>query len=120
MNRIIDIIKYAHSQKNDTIKVKIQNRSVYHKFAEVEIEVDKKDFQHYLKYNTPKGANEEGYISDYLQDNADLYTDKIDTAMSEANFEYGSGVDDYRGMNEPHSSSEWRFECDELKEGGHL
>ena len=105
MNRITDIIKYAHSQKNDTIKVKIQNRSVYHKFAEVEIEVDKKDFQH---------------LSDYLQDNADLYTDKIDTAMSEANFEYGSGVDDYRGMNEPHSSSEWRFECDELKEGGHL
>ena len=40
--------------------------------------------------------------------------------MSEAEYEYGSGVDDYRGMNELESSSEWRYECEELELGGHL
>lgn len=88
------------------MKVKIQQRSVYHKFAEVEVEV-------------PNNLTEE-QVLDYLWDNEDIYVDKIDTAMSEANFEYGSGVDDYNGMNEPDSESEWRFECQQLKIGGHL
>jgi len=88
------------------MKVKIQQRSVYHKFAEVEVEV-------------PNNLTEE-QVLDYLWENEDIYVDKIDTAMSEANFEYGSGVDDYNGMNEPESVSEWRFECDHLKIGGHL
>lgn len=101
------------------MKVKIQQRSVYHKFAEVEIEVDEKDYQEYIKLNTSQGK-EWHDIQDYLWDNEHLYVDKIDTAMSEANFEYGNGVDDYNGMNEPESESEWRFECDEMKTGGHL
>jgi hypothetical protein len=84
------------------MKVKIIQRSVYHKYAEVEIDVPKdvEDVQQYLVYNE------------------DLYVDKIDKAMSEAEYEYGSGVDDYRGMNEPESSSEWRYECEGI--GGHL
>ena len=88
------------------MKVKIQQRSVYHKFAEVEVEV-------------PNNLTEE-QVLEYLWDNEDIYVDKIDTAMSEANFEYGNGVDDYNGMNEPDSESEWRFECDQMKIGGHL
>ena len=88
------------------MKVKIQQRSVYHKFAEVEVEV-------------PNNLTEE-QVLEYLWENEDIYVDKIDKAMSEANFEYGNGVDDYNGMNEPESESEWRFECDELKMGGHL
>tara|TARA_Y100000114_G_scaffold110844_1_gene104515 strand:- start:13060 stop:13326 length:267 start_codon:yes stop_codon:yes gene_type:complete len=88
------------------MKVKIQQRSVYHKFAEVEVEV-------------PNNLTEE-QVLEYLWENEDIYVDKIDKAMSEANFEYGNGVDDYNGMNEPESESEWRFECDELKIGGHL
>ena len=101
------------------MKVKIQQRSVYHKFAEVEIEIDKKDYQEYIKFNTAKGKQWHD-IYDYLLDNEHLYVDKIDKAMSEAEYEYGSGVDDYRGMNEPESSSEWRYECEELELGGHL
>ena len=101
------------------MKVKIQQRSVYHKFAEVEIEIDKKDYQEYIKFNTAKG-NQWHDIQDYLIEHEDLYVDKIDKAMSEAEYEYGSGVDDYRGMNEPESSSEWRYECEELELGGHL
>ena len=88
------------------MKVKVIQRSVYHKIAEVEVEV-------------PDGM-ECNDIHDYLLDNEDLYVDKIDKAMSEAEYEYGSGVDDYRGMNEPESSSEWRYECEELELGGHL
>ena len=88
------------------MKVKIQQISVYHKFAEVEVEV-------------PNNLTEE-QVLEYLWENEDIYVDKIDKAMSEANFEYGNGVDDYNGMNEPESESEWRFECDELKIGGHL
>jgi len=108
------------------MKVRIQQRSVYHKFAEVEIEVDKNDFQHYLKYNAPKGATAEDYISDYLIDNEHLYTDSIDDKISKASYEFGFGTDydantHYNShMNEPQSESEWRFECDELKTGGHL
>ena len=94
------------------MKVKIQNRSVYHKFAEVEIEIDKVKLKEY----TDAGAT----IQDYLFDYSNLYDDKIDEAMSKAEYEFGSGVDDYRGMVDELDSSEWRFECEELKTGGHL
>ena len=80
-------------------------RSVYHKYAEVEVEV-------------PDGM-ECNDIHEYLLENENLYTDEIDKAISEAEYEYGSGVDDYRGMNEPESDSEWRFEYGD-KYGGHL
>ena len=94
------------------MKVKIQQRSVYHKFAEVEIEIDKDKLKEY----TDAGAT----IQDYLFDYSNLYDDKIDEAMSKAEYEFGSGIDDYRGMVDELDSSEWRFECEELKTGGHL
>ena len=87
------------------MKVKIMQRSVYHKYAEVEVEV-------------PDGM-ECNDIHEWLLNNENLYIDKIDKAISEAEYEYGSGVDDYRGMNEPESDSECRFEYGD-KYGGHL
>jgi len=107
------------------MKVKIQQRSVYHKFAEVEIEIDKKDFEEYIKFNTSQGKKWHD-IQDYLLENENLYVDKIDDAMSKASFEYGFGTSDDANdhnksdMNESDQESEWRFECDELKIGGHL
>tara|TARA_R100000908_G_scaffold51533_1_gene26845 strand:+ start:148 stop:426 length:279 start_codon:yes stop_codon:yes gene_type:complete len=92
------------------MKVKIMQRSVYHKYAEVEIDVDEKKLKEY----TDVGAS----ITDYLFDNANLYEDKIDKAISEANFEYGTGVDDYTGMTDTNAESEWRYEAN--GEGGHL
>ena len=103
------------------MKVKIQNRSVYHKFVEVEIEVDKDDLEHF-KLENGKYTD----IVDYLNANCHLYDEQIDEAMSKASYEYGFGTsadaNDYNKsyMNEPESESEWRFECDELKIGGHL
>ncbi|MCP3698102.1 MAG: hypothetical protein GY920_06035 [Aliivibrio sp.] len=109
------------------MKVRIQQRSVYHKFAEVEIEIDKNDFQDYLRVNNaPKGATAEDYISDYLIDNEHLYTDSIDDKISKASYEFGFGTDydantHYNShMIDSQSESEWRYECDELKIGGHL
>jgi len=95
------------------MKVKIMQRSVYHKYAEVEIDIDKDDYEDYTS-EFSDGLN------GYLNYNEDLFIDKIDEAISEANFEYGSGVDDYRGMNIPEDDSEWRYECEQLKIGGHL
>lgn len=94
------------------MKVKIQQRSVYHKFAEVEIEV-------------PNNIKEDG-LADYLIDNEQLYVDKIDEALSKAPYHYGFGTDadansHYNScMNEDDSESEWRYECEEIKTGGHL
>lgn len=87
------------------MKVKIQLRSVYHKFAQVEVDV-------------PDNLSEDT-IAEYLFENEDIYVDKIDEAMDEAPHLYGFG-DEYDGMNEMDRESEWRFDCDELEIGGHL
>ena len=101
------------------MKVRIQNRSVYHKFAEVEIEIDNDDFEHW-KLDNGKYAS----IQDFLIENEDLYIDKIDDKISKSEYEFGFGTGSdanshYNScMNEPESESEWRYETE--KEGGHL
>ena len=40
--------------------------------------------------------------------------------MSKAEYIHGSGLYDYKGMDDNSHDSEWRFECEELKMGGHL
>ena len=95
------------------MKVLISQRSVYHKYAEVEIEIPN-DWR--------KSNGDDDYythINDYLHDNEELYVDKIDNAMSKAEYEFGFGVD-YTGMEEKDSESEWRYDCYEEKTGGHL
>tara|TARA_R110000803_G_scaffold185755_2_gene248128 strand:- start:10176 stop:10460 length:285 start_codon:yes stop_codon:yes gene_type:complete len=94
------------------MKVKIQQRSVYHKYAEVEISVDKDDYEDYLINN--KFAD----IQEYLLEKGHLYSDKIDEAIAKAPYEYGFGTDS--SMDESDQESEWRFECEQLKIGGHL
>ena len=97
------------------MKVKIQTRQVYHKYAQVEIEIPS-------DWKDSDGLE----LQDYLIARDDLYTDKIDKARSEAKYEYGFGTDSdanshyNSAMNEPESESEWRYECDELNDGGHL
>ena len=83
------------------MKVKIMQRSVYHKYAEVEIEV-------------PNGVN----VQDYLWAKEYLYVDKIDKAISESEFQFGSGVEEYKGMCELEADTEWRYEVN--GNGGHL
>jgi hypothetical protein len=103
------------------MKVKIQQRSIYHKFAEVEIYVDPVAYEHW-KLDNGKYAS----LQEFLNENEDLYVDKIDEAMDKTTYEFGFGTDSdanshyNSSMNEPESESEWRYECDELKTGGHL
>ena len=55
------------------IKIKIQQRSVYHKIAEVEIEVDADVYEHYRLDNGKYTS-----MDDYLWDNEHLWSEKID------------------------------------------
>ena len=88
------------------MKVKIMQRSVYHKYAEVEIEV-------------PNDIKDKDVL-EYLQENEELFVDKIDKASFEAPYEYGScGVDEYDGMNE-RGESECRYDIVGKNYGGHL
>jgi len=90
--------------------VKIQQRSVYHKFTEIEIEV-------------PNDVEQDDMM-DWINDNEQLWADHMDTKNTFSKIEDGSGVDDYHGMNETEMDSEWRFQCpvDENGNsyGGHL
>ena len=97
------------------MKVKIETRQVYHKYAQVEIEVCEDEFDHF-KLDNGKWTT----LQDYLISHEDLYTDKIDQAISKAKYECGNGIEEHDGMNEPQSNSEWRYECDKLHDGGHL
>jgi hypothetical protein len=91
-------------------QVVISNRSVYHKYAEVTIEIpdDIKDVD----------------ISQWLFDNELEYTDDLDTRLSEAEYNFGFGIGG--GMDETESESETRYDVvnEEVKGrftfGGHL
>ena len=113
------VTKIQRTLKTYIMKVKIQNRIVYHKFAEVEIDIDNDTFEHW-KLDNGKYAS----IQDFLIENEELYIDKIDDKISKSEYEFGFGTGSdanshYNScMNESESESEWRYETE--KEGGHL
>lgn len=87
------------------MKVKIKTRQVYHRYAEVEIDVPDME------------CND---IHEYLTDNDHLYTDEIDDKISKAEYIWGNGCDNDINWTEPSADSEWRFEYGEGNYGGHL
>jgi len=93
------------------MKVKIMQRSVYHKYAEIEIEVP------FEKIHTIDGQN---FIHDLLIDNEDLYVDKIDEKISKAKYNFGLGMETSDGWTDKDEESEWRFEVVGQNYGGHL
>ena len=95
--------EYSQRLNQQTMKVKIQQRSVYHKFAEIEIEV-------------PDTMTEDN-LQDYLEDREDV-DEQIDEAISKAEYEYGFGCDS--SMHKILEESEHRYQCDKLNTGGHL
>jgi hypothetical protein len=82
--------------------VKIQQRSVYHKFTEIEIEVPK-DVQ----------------VDDWILNNEDLWSAKMDEKHSTSKYVFGTGLYDIEGMDDAESDSEWRYQCPDGY-GGHL
>lgn len=103
------------------MKIRIQNRSVYHKFVEVEIEIDKDELENWKLDN---GMYQKGIgnmaIQDYLIENDHLYSDKIDKAMDETSLVFGTGLYDFDGMDDAETDSEWRFDVVGENYGGHL
>lgn len=83
-------------------KVKVLNRSVYHKIVEVEIDV-------------PKSVCDED-LQEYLNENEDLYTDKMDRKFKQTPLKFGLGLGD--GFEDTFEESEWRYESGNY--GGHL
>ena len=75
-------------------KVVISNRSVYHKYAEVTIEI-------------PNDVKDDD-IPQWLYDNESEYTDTLDKSLSEAKYEFGFGIG--YGMDEVESESESRYD----------
>jgi len=96
------------------MKVKILQRSVYYKTAEVEIDINMNLYDHW-RLDNGKYAD----IGDYLIENEDLWSDKIDEAISEEPLGFGFGMDS-GDWTDDDQESEFRYECDELKIGGHL
>ncbi len=82
-------------------------RSVYHKYAEIEIEI-------------PNLIDKESEVHQYLIDNEDLYTDEIDKKLSKVEYEFGFGLDNDSGLDEKDNESEWRFNIVGTNYGGHL
>lgn len=97
--------KYYTNTNNKDMKVTISLRSVYYKVAQAEVEVP-----NHITHDK---------LHDYLLENEHLYTDKIDQSMSEANLGYGLGMDD-GDWTDKEDASEWRYDCEKLKTGGHL
>ena len=88
------------------MKVKIMQRSVYHKYAELEIEV-------------PNDIKDED-VFDYLTDNPQMYEYEMDSAVNEAEYEYGNGISLDDAQTDWSEESEWRFDIVGKNYGGHL
>jgi ATP-dependent phosphoenolpyruvate carboxykinase len=86
------------------MKVKIQQRSVYHKFAEIEIDI----------------PNHIDDVEKHILDIEEKWVDELDHKLNCSEFIKGNGVDEYLGMNEKDSEDEYRYQCDKLNTGGHL
>tara|TARA_R100000805_G_C3619699_1_gene122948 strand:+ start:26 stop:280 length:255 start_codon:yes stop_codon:yes gene_type:complete len=84
------------------MKVKIMQRSVYHKYAEIEIKI-------------PNDVEE---IREYLMDNENLWSDKMDNKISKAPYNFGNGMDTY-DWTDRNEESEWMY-MGENGIGGHL
>ncbi len=96
------------------MKVKIRQRCVYHKIAKIELEIDKNRYQDWIKENNYNIDD----LDYYLSMNEDLWVNKIDDATEKSELQFGFGC--YGDFNEYDSELETRYDCKELKIGGHL
>jgi hypothetical protein len=88
-------------------KVVVSSRVVYHKYAQVEVEI-------------PNEVKKED-IHQWLLDNSDKYDEALDYQISDSHYELGFGLD--YGMSEMESETETRydvFEDEKQVNGGHV
>jgi hypothetical protein len=94
------------------MKVKIMQRQVFYKYAELEIELPN-------DWNNKDGVEDYYYdhLNDYLHDNENLWCDKLCLNLDKANYEEGFGM--HEGNFTDHTEeNEWRYEVN--GNGGHL
>jgi len=88
------------------MKVTISERRIYHKVAEVEIDI-------------PDNIELDD-VSDYLMENEHLYVDRLDNKISVSEYEYGFGMGIGAYWTDKDEEVETRFDIDEENFGGHL
>ena len=104
--------EYIKALENNDVKhhgmrsVTISTRQVYHKYAEVTIEIPK---------DIPNDK-----VGKWLWNNEDKYTDQMDKNLSKSDYEFGFGIEDHRGMNEDNEETEWRYDINGENYGGHI
>ena len=86
--------------------VTLSERRVYHKYGEIKIGIPE---------NIPQDD-----VHQWLMDNEQKWAVELDKAVAKADYEFGSGVDDYDGMNEEASEIESRYDIKGENYGGHL
>jgi len=86
------------------MKVKVSARIVYHKYAEIEIDI-------------PSDVDD---IQDFLHANDGLWSEELNTQLYNQGYDYGHGIDMHPGMEDINEPSEWRYDCEKAGEGGHL
>lgn len=93
------------------MKVKISQRYVYHRVGTIEVEIDRDKYAKYLtdnkRYIIPSGYHS---LDDYLLDHEELWVEQIHEATDKAELLFVDANED----------DELRYDCKELKIGGHL
>ena len=87
-------------------KVTITERRVYHKVAEIEVEIPK---------DIPSSD-----VNEWILENDEKWEQDLDDKFNDAELEWGTGVDEVPNMNEPQSDSETRYDVINENYGGHL
>ena len=96
------------------MKVKITQRSVYHKIAQIEIDVP-----------VPKDSFFDT-IHEWIINNDDEWVDKIDHELNKQEFVFGNGMDDDNSWTDKNENSECRIDAvretglGKMPTGGHL
>ena len=88
-------------------KVTITERRVYHKVADIEIEV-------------PDIIVRRKQVDEWLLDNEDKWEQALDDKFNDAELNWGHGIDKYDGMEDFENNSETRYDVINENYGGHL
>jgi len=88
------------------MKVKISQRYVYHRVGTIEVEINKDKYQDWIKENNYNVDD----LDYYLSMNEDLWSEQIHEATDKAELLFVDANED----------DELRYDCKELKIGGHL
>lgn len=86
------------------MKIKVLQRNVFHKVAEIEIEI-------------PDSVNED-MIDEYVNEHEELWVEQLEEQMRSTDYGYGFGMDTDHGWTDKDHPCEYRYESKNI--GGHL